>query len=72
MLHRDALKTRCLLCKHARLQIKDRNKHELDEYASPAIAAEYLANLDITSVCTATGQQNKMGEVSVCELFESI
>lgn len=72
MLHRDSQKTRCLHCRQARLQIKDVNKYELDEYASPAIAAEYLANLDITLVCTATGQQHKMGEVSVCELFESI
>jgi hypothetical protein len=70
MQHPGAVKACCLGCKNARLQINDNNKDELDEYPSPAIVKEYLRNLEITAVCVATGQLNKLGQISVCELSE--
>ena len=66
----DAVRACCLGCKNARLQINNKNKDELDEYPSPAIVKEYLRNLEITAVCVATGQLNKLGQISVCELSE--
>ena len=70
MQHPDAAKACCLGCKNARLQINNKNRDDLDEYASPAIVKEYLQNLEITAVCVSTGQQNKLGQISVCELSE--
>lgn len=70
MQHPDAGRACCLGCKNARLQINNSNKYELDEYASPAIAKEYLQKLEVTVVCVATSQQIKMGQISVCELFD--
>lgn len=70
MQHPGAGRTCCLGCKGARLQINNRNKYELDEYASPAIVKEHLQKLDVTIVCVAASQQIKIGQISVCELFD--
>lgn len=70
MQHPDAVRACCLGCKNARLQINNKNEDELDEYASPAIVKEYFRNLEIIAVCVATGQLNKLGQISTCELSE--
>ncbi|PKA71728.1 hypothetical protein ATI02_4729 [Pseudomonas baetica] len=68
--HCQANKTRCLRCAYARLQVRS-NKDIPGEYASPAIIDEFVKELEINIVCTATGQAGlKLGQVNYCELYE--
>jgi hypothetical protein len=62
----------CLGCKHARLQITDKNPRCLDEYPSPAIVAEYHQQLSVIAVCTATGLFNTLEQINHCELMECL
>jgi hypothetical protein len=68
--HPESAKSCCITCVHARLQVCDKNKTVLDEYASPGIIIEYHQKVEVTAVCTATGQINKPGQISACELHE--
>lgn len=63
-------KTRCLGCGNARLQIKSIEDYP-DEYASPAVIAEFVRIIEINIICTATAQtQIKLAQITDCELFE--
>jgi len=42
-----------------------------EEYASPAMIADFVRKIEINIICTATAQtQIKLAKVTHCELFE--